>query len=130
MQVKCLFRLETLARQQHLGIPTSFTHSLIRIALNRGAAGSVNISTGDLKITGNPAFTILTFIDSGPQGDGPGGNVTLTAQSIEMSNALISTGTKTAGDLFNLWLSYRVPNGSGGDVFIKADTFIGNRAVL
>ena len=107
----------------------NFFHTLIDTnSAGTGAAGSVNISTGDLKITGNPAFTILTFIDSGPQGDGPGGNVTLTAQSIEMSNALISTGTKTAGDLFNLGLVTELPNGSGGDVFIKADTFIGNRA--
>src|SRR6476620_6923592 len=79
-----------------------FFHTLIDThSAGTGAAGSVNISSGDLKITGNPAFTILNFIDTGPQGNGPGGDVTLNAQSIEMTSALISTGTFTAVNLFN-----------------------------
>ena len=65
-----------------------------------GAGGSINISTGDLKITGNPLSTILTFIDTGPQGDGRGGDVTINAQTIEMTGATISTGTFTA-DILN-----------------------------
>jgi filamentous hemagglutinin family protein len=110
-------------------VDPNFFHTLIDThSASTGAAGSVNISTGDLKITGNPASTILTFIDTGPQADGRGGDVTINAQTIEMTGALISTGTFTADTLFFQGALPDLPIGSGGNLTINANTFFGNNA--
>jgi filamentous hemagglutinin family protein len=59
-----------------------------------GSAANVNMTTGNLSVTG-PAAS-WHFIDSGMQGPGPGGNITIIAQTIDLTGTTISTGSQLA----------------------------------
>ncbi len=91
-------------------------------SLGDGRAGNVNITTGNLNVTG-PAGT-WHFIDSGIQGPGPGGHVTVTAQTIDLQGTTISTGTQLA-ELFGL-----EPSGPAGNITFNADALQTNTAFL
>ena len=83
------------------------------VTLGTGQAGSVNITTGVLEVTGDP-FGFAFFIDSGNAGDGLGGDVTITADNFTMKHAFLNTG-----DNFN----FRPfpPIGPAGNLTIFAD---------
>jgi filamentous hemagglutinin family protein len=76
-----------------------------------GKAGKIDIATGDLTVRGDLAG--LTFLaDSGTTGEGSGGDIALTAQTLLMDTALISTGDN------NLGLSESGSLGKAGNISI------------
>ena len=80
-----------------------------------GKAGNVIITTNGLAITGDPVGLAL-FIDSGTTGQGHGGDVTTSAQSVQMQNTFISTGNFVA-NIFG-----EDATGAAGNVEISADS--------
>lgn len=88
-----------------------------------GSAGNVNIATGNLTVVGPTGS--WHFIDSGPQGVGPGGNVTITAQgAIELTGTTISTGTQLA-ELLGV-----EPSGPAGNLTFMADSLRTDNTLL
>jgi filamentous hemagglutinin family protein len=87
-----------------------------------GRAGDVSISTGNLTVTSpGPKY----FIDSGPQGNGHGGDITIIASNhIELKNAYISTGTQQA-EILGL-----APSTSSGNLSITVESLQANGAIL
>jgi filamentous hemagglutinin family protein len=83
-----------------------------------GNAGSVDINTGDLAVAGDPFSGGTLFIESGTSGMNPGrgGDVTISAGSIELRDTMISTG--------NLSAFFLGEGGAGtaGNVTITADS--------
>ena len=81
-----------------------------------GNAGNVNINTGNLTVTGDPSGTSL-FIDSGTSGPTPGrgGDVSITARTIDFQTAQVSTGNSVASFLDGSGA------GTSGNVSITAD---------
>lgn len=82
-----------------------------------GHAGSVNITTDHLTVTGDPFSGGTLFIDSGTSGPNPGrgGDVSITAGTIELQNTFISTGNFTA------FFMDQGGIGTAGNVNITAD---------
>ncbi|HSB43915.1 MAG TPA: filamentous hemagglutinin N-terminal domain-containing protein, partial [Nitrospira sp.] len=81
-----------------------------------GNAGNVSINTGNLTVTGDP-FGASWFIDSGTSGPSPGrgGDVSITANTIDFETTAINTG--------NLFAFFLGEGGAGtaGNVTITAD---------
>ncbi len=81
-----------------------------------GRAGNVIITTGDLTV-GNPQqASNLFFIDSGTRTEGDGGDATITANSIHLDWASISTG-----DFLSRVFGFQ-PSGSAGNLAMTADS--------
>ncbi|MDP3090901.1 MAG: filamentous hemagglutinin N-terminal domain-containing protein [Nitrospira sp.] len=83
-----------------------------------GRAGNVTITTGNLQVDGSNALGLIYFIDSGTIGldGGHGGDVTITARTIDVNTAPISTGQSVALQ------SGEDATGSAGNVRISADS--------
>lgn len=106
-------------------VATSSTSSLIPFALidshtsaaeTAGRAGDINIVTGNLQAS-NQGDGSVVFADSGTRGlgQGHGGNVTISAQSVALQGTQIFTGDSMAT------LLSENANGSAGDVTMTAD---------
>lgn len=106
-------------------VATSSTSSLIPFALidshtsaaeTAGRAGDINIVTGNLQASHQGDGSVV-FADSGTRGlgQGHGGNVTISAQSVALQGSQIFTGDSMAT------LLPQDANGSAGDVTITAD---------
>ena len=77
----------------------SFLYSIIDTHTSgSGNAGNVSIATGDLTVRGDPLGGLTLFIESGTSGINPGrgGDVTITARTIEFQDTSISTGNLSA----------------------------------
>jgi len=93
--------------------PTIDTHTS-----GAGNAGNVSINTGNLTVTGDPSGASF-FIDSGTSGPTPGhgGNVSITAKTIDFETTGINTG-----NLFAFFLD-QGGAGTAGNVTINAEKF-------
>ncbi|MDF0644556.1 MAG: filamentous hemagglutinin N-terminal domain-containing protein [Nitrospira sp.] len=90
-----------------------------------GRAGNVNITTGNLTVTSPSTGPTWYFIDTGPQGAGLGGDVTITASNhIELTNTYLSTGTQNA-ELLGL-----EPSTSAGKLTITANSLQTKNVIL
>ena len=103
------------------GLPSTLidTHSS-----DTGRAGNVNITTGTLQASSLTDTTAFYFIDSGTTGPGHGGDVTVTADSIQLNGTSISTG-EFVGTQFGLYAT-----GSAGNLTMTADTLQLRHTVL
>ncbi len=77
-----------------------------------GKGGNVNISVKDLRVNGNPLAPDL-FIQTGTEGPGAGGDVTITSGTGSLVNARIDAGVSTLGG-----------SGSGGNLTLIGDQLI------
>jgi filamentous hemagglutinin family protein len=74
-----------------------------------GKGGNVNISVENLRVNGNPLAPDL-FIQTGTEGPGAGGDVTITSGTGSFVNTGIDAGVSTLGG-----------SGSGGNLTLKGD---------
>ena len=74
-----------------------------------GKGGNVNISVENLRVNGNPLAPDL-FIQTGTEGPGAGGDVTITSGTGSFVNTKIDAGVSTLGG-----------SGSGGNLTLKGD---------
>lgn len=83
-----------------------------------GKGGSVSLVTGNLQVDGSNALGLIYFVDSGTIGldGGHGGDVAITARTIDFNTAPISTGQSVALQ------SGEDATGSAGNVRISADS--------
>ena len=87
-----------------------------------GKAGDVSITTGDLTVAGDP-FAFAFVIDSGTNGPegGHGGDVVITAHTIQAQYAMLTTGTFNT-EFFLDPLFTDNSTGSASNVTISADS--------
>ncbi|UVT17288.1 MAG: filamentous hemagglutinin N-terminal domain-containing protein [Nitrospira sp.] len=87
-----------------------------------GRAGTVSITTGILTVSNlNPLFG---FIGTGTLGEGHGGDVAITAESVRLQNTSINTGDAFARLLF------QEASGSAGNLTIESDSLRLTNAAL
>ena len=116
-------RIASANLQATSDFPPIATFALIDAhSFGEGKAGSVYITTGDLKVVG-PAPTFM-FVDSGPQGAGRGGDATITARNIQLAGTFIGTGTQMA-ELLGVEAT-----GPAGNLTIMADSLQTNYVIL
>jgi filamentous hemagglutinin family protein len=97
----------------------SFLYSIIDTHTSgSGNAGHVSIAADDLTVKGDPSGGLTLFIESGTSGVNPGrgGNVTITARTVETHDTSISTGNLSA------FLLGEGGAGAAGDVSLTADS--------
>ncbi len=82
-----------------VGTTTAFTEELKFVTVidtvswNKGHAGNVNITTGDLQMRGNSgAEGLVIFVDGGVGGEGSGGKIEINANSLNMKSGHLRTG--------------------------------------
>jgi len=97
----------------------SFLYSIIDTHTSgSGNSGKVSIATADLTVRGDPFGGLTLFIESGTSGVNPGrgGDVTITARTVEAQDTSISTGNLSA------FLLGEGGAGTAGNVSITADS--------
>jgi len=82
------------------------------VSWGTGHAGDVSITTGDLQMTADSVEGLVLFVDTGVGSEGPGGNIVINANTLNMNGGLLLTGDN--------FLSEN-PSGPAGNVTVIAD---------